>query len=94
MNDLPHLFQAFVNFTPGPLHSSLSQVDGVGQEPTTFFEVAGICAIFNLDALALEELVDVLVKLSFFNRFHSYPILTPKIHDSMNVGNYRTKVEL
>ena len=74
MDHLPHLFESFVNLALGPLHSFLGEIDGVGQQPTTFFKVPGICSIFDLNAFGLEKFVHVLVKLALFDRFHKFKL--------------------
>ena len=72
MDHLPHLFESFVNLTLGPLHSFLREIDGIGQQPTTFFQVPGICSLFDLNAFGFKKFVHVLEQLTLFNRFHKF----------------------
>ena len=70
MNDLPHLINPFVQAGLRPFETRLAQVNGVRQHRATCMDSFAVTPFLQLDALALQEMRQLLVKLFFSNRFH------------------------
>ena len=71
MDHLPHLIDFFVDPGFGPLDAFLAQVDRVGEQRESLRDSFGVTAFLQLNALGLEETVEVLIKFVFVDWFHS-----------------------
>ena len=70
MDDLPQFIHVFIDLSPRPLETLLTQVNCIRQERAALLNTDRVAALCELDSLGFQKSAQVPIKFCFVDPFH------------------------